>query len=59
MNDRPPVRIEAHVEMGLQTVTDIVTVDRDEWEAMTPKQRDQLRAEAAVTLQNNEEARDG
>lgn len=35
---RPPVRIE---------------VDRDEWESMTPKEREDFRLEAAVTHQNN------
>ncbi|WP_304452864.1 hypothetical protein [Nocardiopsis sp. YSL2] len=48
-----PVRIEVFVESGLETVCDVVEVDRAQWEAMTPKERDDFRTESAVVHQNN------
>jgi hypothetical protein len=39
---RPPVVINLHVEAFADSRDETFTVDRDEWEAMTPQQRNDL-----------------
>lgn len=43
---RPPVMIEMHVEAFADSRDETLEVDRDEWDAMTPAQREALAQQA-------------
>lgn len=48
------VRVEVIVEHDLaETITDIVEIDRDKWDAMTPKERDEWCVEEAEEVRRN------
>lgn len=52
-NDNTPVQIEVSVEYPGGRDKDVVECPRVDWEAMTPDQRADWCAEAAVVHQNN------
>lgn len=48
------VRVEVNVEHdGAETYTEIVEIDRVEWDAMTPKQREEWCVEEAEQVRSN------
>lgn len=51
--NRPPVVIDLHVEGFGDSRDDTLEVDRDEWDAMTPKQREELAVRAAEDFAAN------